>query len=437
MKSVVEESSSLERKLNIEVPVEKVKDIFSQTVMEVKKNVTIDGFRPGKAPLSSVRSKYESHIREDVIKKLINKYFYEALAQHDLKPFNYPEIDFSEFDPDNFFSFSAKFEIHPEIELKEIDGFKVDKEKIEISESDVDKALDHLLQKFVTYEPLIEERASVKGDIVVIDMEIYEGENRLQNSEFTDKLFEVGNSALLKELDEALFNMTAGQEKEVTVNFPEDFKIKDRAGKKLLFKIKLKELKKKVLPLLDDNFARLVSDEFDTLEKLKNNIRLDIQYNEEKRINEDLKKRVLTLLVNQYPFEVPPSLLKSQREDLINDVSAKLKNEGSGPQEIAEYIQKWSDDIDRSALFMVRSSFLINAIAEKNSLTPTHLDVDSRINSILETFGDKSQFAKDYYEREETRSQISFRMMEERVLEFILSKSILNEVPKDQIVELT
>ena len=175
--------------------------------------------------------------------------------------------------------------------------------------------------------------------------------------------------------------------KELNLTFPEQYHNADIAGKPVLFKVNLKALKKKSLPEINDELAKKVGD-FDSVEKLKDAIKEDLTKNEEVRIFEDFKKRVLKTLVDKNPVEVPKTLFAEQKKMIIEDVKQKMQQQGMNEDQFKEYTEKWDDDFSNSAKFMIQSSFLVDALADKLNLRATPKDLDDKVKEFAEKMGE-------------------------------------------------
>ena len=217
--------------------------------------------------------------------------------------------------------------------------------------------------------------------------------------------------------------MKIGDQREIHVTFPEDYHAKDVAGKPATFKMALKNLKKKSLPELNDEFATKIGAK-GTLQELREEIRKDLVAGEEKRVNDDLKNKIMRALVDENPIQVPLSLLQTQKEALQKDVKDRMRQQGmNSDDEFEEYKKKWDSDFEQSAKFMVQSTFLVDALADKLDLRATKEETEARIDEHAKTTGiDRAQIEKFYSDRER-RSRLFFQITEEKVAKYLLEKA--------------
>ena len=431
MKINLEKLSDLERKLHIEVPLEKVKAALERVYKNIQDAVTIKGFRKGKAPIATVKSMYKDRVRDDVVRELIEGHYFEALKEQSLEPITQPQFEFDILNEEGPFKFSAQFEIRPDIKLEQHEGLPVEKEKLELDEERVNAHLQRLRESKSTESPLFEDRPAQKGDIATIDFEGFIDGQPVENSKGVDQAVELGNSGFIPGFDDGVIGMRPGVSTNLNLKFPDDYP-PEMAGKDVVFKVTLKKLGKKSLPELNEDFVKSVS-EFKSIDELKNAIREDIKKSEEGRIKKDLRNRILKALVDRNPVEVPPTLLREQKMALMADIQQRMQQQGLTQQQFQEYVQKWDQDFESSAKFIIQSSFLINAIADKHGLRASQGEMDERLKTYAEQTGIELPKLKEFYGQPDRQSSLRFQITEEKVVDYLISKANVREIPKDQI----
>lgn len=432
MKSSVEKMDGLFRRVKVEIPAQAVNSAFDRVYKGIQKKANIKGFRPGKAPLSTVKSLYGQQVQGDVLNDLLNEGYQNALDEHDLTPIGQPQIQIGEFGQDKDLSFSAEFEVRPEVNLKKYEGLKVEKEKFVLDEAQVDQVLENIRKAQAEQVPVFEDRPAQEGDVAIVDFEGFIDGQPLPNGKGENHPLELGANQFIEGFEEGVVGMRAGTSKDIELKFPEDYHAKDIAGKPVTFKVTLKELKKKSLPELNDELAKKAGP-FDSLEALKEAIRQDITENEEKRIQDDLKNRILRELVKNNPVEVPTTLKDQQKQMIIEDVRQRLSQQGMGPEEFEDYKTKWDSDFEDSANFMIQSTFLVDTIAEKENLKVSLRDVEQRIQEYAEKTGIDINRLNEYYKDSDRKSRMAFQMTEEAVVKFLVDKADLKEVDKKDL----
>ncbi len=424
MKTSLEKISTLERKLNIEVPVSEVQAAFENAFKQVQKQANIKGFRKGKAPLRTIKSIYGGKIKQDVIQDIIQKHYPKAVDEHSLNPIGYPAIEFDEFDDNKDFKFTAEFEVRPEVKVAQFEGLEVKKEKLGPTNKMVDDTLESWRNMFAQTVPVLENRPARKGDIVTIDFSSDFELTGNGEKQILDHELELGSGQMIPGFEEGVEGMKIGDSRDVTAKFPEAYQVPELQGKDKIFKIILKGLKKKDLPALDDEFAKKMG-QGQTLADLRTRIAEDFGKREEYRIKEDLKSRLLRILAEKNPVTVPKSLLTEQKNMLIKNFEKRLAQQGMSGQEYETYKEKWDQDFSNTASFMIQSSFLIDEIAKQQNLFVTKEELDQAMHA------NQGQMQGKKMEPEaegNMRRQIAYKLTEDKVVEFLLAKAKVNEV---------
>lgn len=429
MKSNVEKVSALQRKISVNVPAEVVKGAFERVFQGIQKEVTIKGFRKGKAPMATVKSMYGDRVSQDVAQDLIQKHWGKALSEHKLEPISSPEFEFEDPAETKEFSFSASFDVRPEINLKKIDNLEVEREKLELDESKVDQVLENIRSSKAELIDVLENRAAILGDTAVVDFDGYVDGKPLEGGAGVDHALELGSHSFIDGFEEGIVGMKIGETKTLSLKFPTPYHSADLAGKAVEFKTTLKGLKKKQLPELTPEFISTLGGPKD-LEALKVSIREDLQRSEQKRIDDGFKNRLLKKLVSENPIEVPPSLLKEQKASLVEDFHKRMHDQGLSHAEFESYVQKWDSDFENTAKEMIQSSFLIDAIARKNDLVAKPEDVDNKLKEYAQQTGIEEARIREFYGKPEQMSRLTYMITEEKVIALLTKSVKIKEVPK-------
>jgi trigger factor len=434
MKSSVEKVSNLSRKINIEVPAAVVQSSFQKVFNSIQKDVTIKGFRKGKAPLNTIKSIYGDRVKQDVVQDLVQKHYVLALEEHKLEPINYPEFEFTDPSEDKDFSFSAAFEIRPEITLKKYEGLEVEKEAYEFDVKKVDQVLENIRSSRATFEEVSEDRAAQVNDVAIIDFVGYVDGKELENGAGTDHRLELGAKQFIEGFEDGVTGMKKGETKTLSLKFPDPYHSADLAGKAVEFKVTLKQIQVKVLPELTEEFLKNLGGP-DNLEALKKTIQEDLEQGDKKRIEDAFKNRLLKVLVKENPVEVPESLLKEQKASLIEDFKRRMTEQGMGEADFASYVEKWDADFAKTATEMIQSSFLIDAIAKKHSLNTKKEDIDAKFAEYAQQTGIEVSRIKEFYGRPEQASRLTYQITEEKVVSFLNQTVKVKEVPAGSLKE--
>ncbi|MDZ4676272.1 MAG: trigger factor [Oligoflexia bacterium] len=434
MKSEVQKLSGLSRRLSVEVPLEVVTKAFEKQYQEVQRAASFKGFRPGKAPMSLVKAEYRSKVENDVVSQIIQDHYGKALDQHELDPVNRPEIEFQGFKEGEPLKFSATFEVRPDVVLKQYTGLDVEKEKLEIKPEVVEQIIEDIRKSKASMVPLIELRAAQLGDVAIIDFHGKLDGRDLPGGSGQEHMLELGANQFIPGFEEGVIGMTSGQNKTLNLKFPEDYHAKEIAGKNVEFLVTLKEIKKKVLPVLDEEFAKTIG--HDSIAQLREEIKKDVESREEKRVKDDLKNRLLHALVEKNNFEVPKSMVAQQKAVLIDDIRNRMENQGMSAEQFNEYKEKWDADFDKSAEFVIRSSLLISTIARQENLMSSAEEYEAKLTEYTKQSGIEIEKIRAFYSKPENSSRLRFQMTEEKVMVFLTEKAKIKEVPKEKLKKI-
>lgn len=432
MKTNIEKLSSLQRKVNVEIPASVVQTTFDRIFRQIQKEVTVKGFRKGKTPLPTIRSMYLDRVKQDVAQELIQMHYIKALTEHKLDPISYPEFEFDVPSESKDFSFSALFDVRPEITLKNYEGITVEKEKYEFSDDKISEVLENIRSSRATMEDVLEDRAAHTGDVAIIDFEGFVDGKPLENGTGTGHNLELGAKQFIEGFEEGVTGMKIGQEKTLHLKFPSPYHSAELAGKAVEFKVKMTGLKKKVLPELNDEFLASLGGP-SNLEDLKKTIREDLENSEKKRIEDAFKNRLLKKLVQENPVDVPSSLLKEQKNSLVEDFKKRMSEQGMSPTDFQDYVQKWDKDFEKTAGEMIQSSFLVDAIARKHDLSCKDEDLDKKYAEYATQTGIEEARIREFYSRPEQTSRLTYMITEEKVIGFLNNSVKIKEVSKDQL----
>lgn len=432
MKSSLDTLEGLSRKLTIQIPSNEVNETFNRVLKGIQKNANIKGFRKGKAPLAKIKGLYQHEVKQDVLDKLISKHYQMALTEHTLAPIGYPQVDFQSLEEDSDFEFTAEFEVRPDVKLQQYKGLKIQKEKFEITDDQINTVLDNIRNSRKESSPIFEDRPAQNGDVAVIDFFGTIDGAPLPGGQGEDHKLELGSNSFIPGFEEGVVGMKVGVAQDLKLKFPDDYHANEIAGKEVVFKVTLKALEKSVIPEANDELADKVGG-FSTLEELKDAIKQDLTLGEEGRIKEDTRNRILKALVESNPVEVPKSMLAEQKKMLIDDVKMKMQNQGMTPDQFSEYVNKWDADFNDSASFMIQSSFLVDAIATENKLRANEEDVQLKITQYAAETGMEVDKINDFYKDPNKRANLKYQLTEEKVIEFLINEADITEVPKDKL----
>jgi trigger factor len=420
VKISVEDLDPTKKRLQIEVSGEVVTREIDSAYRKLGKRVKVKGFRPGKVPRNILQRYYADYIKNEVISTLINDTYFEAISDRDIKPVSQPTIDNGTLEEGKAFAYSATVEVKPDIQVKNYLGLQFGERKAEVTKDDVGKRLREL-QELHAQLVTVEGRKRIReGDFVIVDYEGISGGKPFEGSSGKDFMLQVGSGRFLPELEEKLTGMQCDDEKEIEIAFPEDHPT--LAGRKALFRVRIKEIKKKVIPKLDDEFAKDIG-EYEDLKGLKAGIRQDLKREAEESARRDLEKQLIEKLIEDNSFDVPRSMVERQIEYFVADTKIRLASQGLALKDVGAEEAKLRKDFEEAALKRVKQGLILEKISALEGVSVKDEEVTERLREIsLHTNQDEGK-VRAYYSEGDRMEELKARILEEKTLGYLLERS--------------
>ena len=427
MKASVEEISSIKKKVSIEIPEDQVTQEVESFYKDLGKKAKIKGFRPGKVPRDILERYFKDYIKAEVIQKLIQDTYPQALSEANLQPVSPPVVDPGEFENGKPFQYSAVIEVKPDIKLEGYTGLKIEGKKEEVKDEEVGERLKALQNLHANLKAISEARPIQAGDYVIIDYEASMDGKPLEGGKAIDFTVEVGSGQFIPALEEKLIGLKPEEEKEIEVSFPEDYGYKKWAGKTISFHVKIKEIKEKILPPLDDEFAKDLGD-YASFEELKAKLKGEIEKEKELGLERQLKDQVVDQLLEANPFEVPDSLVEEQVKAMISDTKLRLAAQGVVLKNLSVSEEKLQEDYKVMAQKQVRTFLILEKIAGQEGIAVTDDEADDRLREMSERMHQKFDVVKRYYEKNGLLPEVKDGIIRDKTLNFLLEKANINYI---------
>jgi len=427
----IEDITSVRKKLSFELPSERVAEEIDKAYGKIAKSAKVPGFRPGKVPRTILERHYAPQMEEQVLNRLIKDSYVKALIEHKLPVVSDPEIvDSSALEKGQPFSYVAQVEVRPEFEAKDYTGLTLQKERF-VPEADVvDKRLEEM--RASRAEMASAEREEVRpGDFAIIDFEGFLGGEPFEGGKAEDYQLELGSGSFIPGFEEQVEGMKRGEQKDITVTFPEDYGNKELAGQEVTFKVHLKDIKEKVLPELDDEFAKGFG--VDSLEELRSRLEENYLTQEKNRIDGDLRERLMTTLIERNPIEVPAAMVDEQLGYMLDNVRARMQSQGMSLEMLGMDEESFKQMYRDTAVKQVQGTLILDAIGRQEDLKVDEGEIDGKLESIAEMSNAPLDVVKRHYAGEEARRGLLAQMREEKVVEFLLDKATVEEVAKEEL----
>ena len=415
LKISVQDGRTCEKILKIEVPQEKITQEFETYYKAIAPRAAVPGFRPGKVPRNILALHYAADAREKVLKSLLTESYREAVREKSLQPLGFPEIENVHFD-DSKLSFDAKIEIRPRIKSLKTKGFKVRKEEEVLKPEEIEETLKKIQESLAKFKA-VEDRPAQLGDFLTADYECFVNEKSIEKRK--DDWMELRKDDFLEGFSEQLVGAKPGDEREVRTQFPEKYGNKDLAGKPALFKVKVKEIKVKELPILDDELAREAGD-FQSLDQLKEKIQKDLLAEKKREVEMKYQKALLEELIKQNKADLPEGLIQRRYEHLMEDAVNNFLQRGVPASKVEELKEKMKKDFEVEARRQVHLAFLLDEIAEQEKLEASAEDLKQKYQQLAEEHRQPVEVVEKYYtEHPDGVQALQDQIRNEKAIEFV------------------
>ena len=428
LKTEMSKKSECEFVFKIEIPHAEVEKEIELTYNKIQKDAALPGFRRGKVPPTFLREKFKSRCQEAVLESLIPGALSQVVKEKGIDPITPAKISELKFDFDNKspISFQAAVEVMPRFEPRDYKKLKIKGEIKVLGDSEIGESLKEL-QKRNGQLVVSSNNVVDKKSYVVIDYQGFGNGKPLSDLRGENQLISIENPIFLKEFSEGLTGMEKGEEKNIEVNFPDNYFNKNLAGKKIIFKAKVKEIKEMRLPEIDDTFAQGLG--VKSLPELKEKLRENLIKREEYKAEEAMREQIVDRLIENNPVPVPNSLVEKQLDYLMSKMKVYLDGRGLGSEDIGadeEVLRKKYRDLAEK---QVRSALIFSRIAEKENIRVDSREIDKEIEETVKSTKEKEEEIKKYFY--ENIEQITGRMRENKVFDFLIENAkIINEKRK-------
>ena len=422
MQVSVETTSGLERRLTIAVPAADIDARVNEKLVEIAKNAKIKGFRKGKVPLKVVRQQYGQAAHQEVVGDVINASYVEATEQESLRTAGYPKIEVNTMEVGKDLEYVATTEVYPEVELGEFGGYEITRLNAEIEEADVDKAIESLRDQKASYTDV--ERAAADGDQVTIDFVGTKDGEEFQGGKGDDFQLVLGSGSMIPGFEEGIVGMSAGDNKTLSLTFPEDYQVDDLKGADAEFAITLHKVEEKQLPEVDDEFIKSFGSE--SKEQLRSDIQGNMERELKRAVEGKLKASVMDKLLESHQLELPKALISSETETLRQQMMQQF----GGMQQ--------NKNLDLKALLpdemfaeqaerRVALGLVIGEIIKKNDIKPDGDRVRAYIEDNAASYEKPEEVVNYYYQNENMLASVESLILEDMVVDSILEQAVVTD----------
>lgn len=423
MKVDVENLDRVRKKIQVSLEEDKVGALRDSVFEEVRKRARIKGFRPGKVPRSIVENYYKDVIDEEVKKKIVESTMEEVFLETKVNPVSQPQVTFPEDGSEA--SYVMECEVLPEFELPQYKGLDVEMEQLKITEEEVDNRVEALRQIHASLVDKAAEEPASNGDLVIVQYEGFHQGKPVKDVKSDAYPVALGAPGLIPEFQEGLMGMKVNEEKELTIDFPSDNPDKSVAGKQVVFKIRVKEIKQQQSPELNDEFAKDAG--FEDMVLLREGVTAELQKEKDSRQKMAANEALVDALLAGTDIPVPPRMLEKRVEAMAQDARMRMRADRLGAEQEVRIAMALRKEMEPEAEKRIRAEMVLSKIAEAEGITVDDADVDQRLQRIAEDTKRAYDYVRDFYEKNDLIDGLQASILEEKSLEFVKNNATIRE----------
>ncbi|MCD4688879.1 MAG: trigger factor [Desulfuromonadaceae bacterium] len=417
----VEDISSVKKQLSFEVPAARVDEEIESAYKDLAKTAKIKGFRQGKVPRPVLERHYAASVESQVVERLVSDSYFKALKDEKILAVSGPEItDGGTLEKGKAYTFQVQVEVQPEVEAKDYLELPLKKETFKDDEAVVGARLEEMRLGNAKVETTDRDEAQ-SGDTVIIDFEGFINGTAFENGAAENHSLDLGSNTFIPGFEEQLVGMKLGEEGEVVVTFPLDYGKKDLAGQDATFKVKINEIKEKVLPELDDEFAAQVG--LASIEDLRTRVKESHESQERSRIEQEFRDQLLDVLIERNAFDVPDSMIQSQLDHMLENLSNRMQSQGMSLEAMGMTPDSFKELYREIAVKQVKGNLILEAIALQESVQIEESEIEEKLEEIAEQHNASKEMVMNFYADESKRRGLVAQLAEEKVIHFLTGKA--------------
>ena len=438
MKTELKEISPTRIQIDVEIDADAVRAVYDRISDNYARAANVPGFRPGHAPRAVVRTRFKDQIRTEVLRELLPSAVQQAVEEHKLEPLGEPELNLENSEGLNQLgqqpiAFNVNIDVLPDIKLGEYKGLEATRRTRPVKDEDIERVIEQLRENSASLEP-VEDRGAQIGDTVTANFHgkfVDTPEAEPINVQDVDVV--LGGQGVVQEMTDNLMGASADDEKTFSVNYPQNFSAKGLAGKNVEYTVKVTAVRIKELPELDDEWARSLGDEIESLDQLREKVRSDLQAQATNEAEGRVRSDLLRKLVDAHQFELPERLVAQQTEHRFESVMRDMIGHGIDPRNPEFDWEKARDSLKDQASFDLRSSLLLEHIADEENLDVTDQEIDDEINAIADASRQTPEQVRAVLTKQGGERSIAPRLRNRKALDFLVANGrVIDEEWKEE-----
>lgn len=413
-------------KLTIEVSSEEFENAIAKAYKKNKNKISMPGFRKGKAPRAMIEKMYGKGIfYEDAANSIIPDAYADAAKESELEIVAQPEIDVTQIESGKPFIFTATVALKPEVTLGEYKGIEVEKKEAEVTDEEVEAEINKVRESNARMLD-IDDRATQDGDTVLIDFDGYVDGKQFEGGKADDYSLVLGSHSFIDNFEEQLVGKNIGDDVEVNVTFPENYQAEELQGKPAVFKVKIKEIKVKELPELDDDFAQDVSN-FDTIAEYKEDLKKKLTENKEEALKREREEAVIGKIIENAQMDIPEQMVDAQTRQMTQEFAQRLSSQGLSIDQYMQFTgltpQKMIEELKPQALKRIQSRLVLEAVVAAENIETTEEELDKEIENMASMYQMEVDKLKEVIGEEE-KKQIGLDLAVQKAVEMVTEAAV-------------
>lgn len=413
--------SALERRIDMSVPLTEIDRDVEQRLKRLARTVRMPGFRPGKVPFKLVVQQYGPQARSEAVGEAVQKAFGDAVRERNLRVAGYPRIEPKQGEDAAQLQFSAVFEVYPEIVLGDVSGRQIERAVLTVGEPEVDKTIEVLRKQRMVFVQA--DRPAADGDRVVVDFTGRIDDVVFQGGHATDYPIVLGAGTMLPNFESQLRGVGEGASKTFDLTFPADYHAKELAGQTATFEVAVKRVEAPKLPELNADFARALGIADGDLEKMRGEVRANLEREVKKRLGARVKDQVMRLILDANPIEVPMALVQSEAQQLVANAKEDLKNRGLDPNQVPVEAAWFMEQATRR----VKLGLVMAEMVREKGLQARPEQVRALVQEMADSYENPSEVVRWYYSQPQQLAQAEALVIEENVVDWVLKNASVSD----------
>ena len=431
MKSSIEKLDSIRQKLTVEATAQQVDQAFKEAIEKIKKEVKLPGFRKGKVPDDMLMRRYGDEVRTEAVKHVVRSSYPDAIESAEARPLSEPQIELAgPIEKGKPFTYSATIETYPEVVAKGYSGLSLSREKVTVTDEEVENELKRIQQQMTQLEP-VEGGDVGEGMVAMIDFKGAAGGKTFPGSDAENYVVDFGTGALLEEFEGEIKGMKAGEERKISFIYPTGFFRRELAGKKGEFKVKVKEVRRKVVPALDDELAKTLGD-FKDLATVRADLKKRIgEYKEGVELSKLREQAIREVIEKNKDLEVPTALVDAELGNMLEQLKQQYQARGQKLDTEKMDAKRFVTENVKEATDRARGYMLARSIADQEKVGIADEDLENRIAQMAAQSRGTTQQVRDYLNKNNMMDNIRSQIIFEKTLDLVVNKAkIKTEKPK-------